>query len=106
MALSLALLIAYFFTGIRAPNIDLFQFLLIYTQINLINWLISIWLQRFHVSWRKESYLLLAGTIISISAWPIYFVAFVNVLFHRKLIYKVTPKGENEIHQHTPLSFF
>jgi hypothetical protein len=106
MALSTALLGLYFAFGIRAANVDLPKFMVIYSFAILSIWLASLWLQRFHISWQDESHLYLAGTIINIAAWPIYFLAFVTALFRHRLTYKVTPKGNNGEPSKTPLGLF
>lgn len=96
MAMSVGLLTLYFAFGIRASNVDPVKFLVIYSFVILSIWLASLWLQRFHITWKNESHLYAAGTIINIAAWPIYFLAFVTALLGRRLTYKVTPKGQED----------
>lgn len=95
MALSILLLSLYFAFGIRAADIDLVKFLGFYSVIILVGWLMSNWLQRYHVYRKKEEELLLAGKIIGIASWPIWFLAFLSILRGKRLNYKVTPKGED-----------
>jgi len=106
MAMSVFLLSLYFAFGLRAANIDLLTFLTFYSFVLLTCWLISVWLQRYNVYPKKEGELLLAGKIINIAAWPIWFIAFISVLIHKRLDYKVTPKGENEVVSKTSLRVF
>ncbi len=107
MALSIMLLTIYFFFGLRTANVDIFQFFASYSVILLITWLMSIWLQRYDIYRKKEGELLLSGKIISIAAWPIWFLAFLNALTGKRLTYKVTPKGEHDTNNKTsPMIFF
>lgn len=96
MALSIVLLSLYFVAGLRAADIDLFKFFLSYSFIVLICWLMSVWLQRFNVARKRFGELQIAGKIISIAAWPVWFLAFLCVITGKKISYKVTPKGEGE----------
>jgi cellulose synthase (UDP-forming) len=94
MALSIVLLSLYFFVGISTMNVDIVSFFIYYPSILVVCWLMSLWLQRYHVEPLLEKGLLLAGKIISIAAWPIYFLAFASALSQKRLTYKVTPKGD------------
>lgn len=95
MALSSLLILLYFTADIRAADIDMFRFLIIYPAILLICWLMSIWLQRYNVKRQNNDELQIAGKLVSIAAWPIWFLAFLCVLVGKQLKYKVTPKGDN-----------
>ena len=106
MALSMILLTVYFITGIRAADIDLFRFFLYYSLIVTICWLMSIWLQRFNVDRKDDGELHLAGKIISIAAWPVWFLASLSVITGKKISYTVTPKGDNESVVRTSLNVF
>ena len=94
-ALSILLIAMYFFSGIRATDIDFVKFITYYFSVIIICWLMSVWYQRYHIGQDKEEELLIPGKIISIAAWPIWFVAFLSALTGRRLSYKVTPKGES-----------
>lgn len=94
MMLGTLLLCLYFFAGIRAANIDALKFSLIYSIVTLSCWLMSLLLQRYNVYKENENQLFLAGKLISIAAWPIWFLGFISVLIGKRLTYKVTPKGE------------
>ncbi|HVT01655.1 MAG TPA: glycosyltransferase family 2 protein [Patescibacteria group bacterium] len=97
MALSVILISLYFFAGLRAANVDLYQFFGFYSLTLIICWLMSIFLQRFNVYRKSEGEMLLAGKLISIAAWPVWFLAFITTITGKKLNYKVTPKGENDV---------
>ncbi len=107
MALSLFLLSLYFFAGWQSANIDLLKFSIVYTFIILVCWLFSVWLQRYNIHRKHEGELLLAGNIISIAAWPVWFLAFLSILTRKRLSYKVTPKGEaGSMTRSSPMVFF
>lgn len=106
MAVSILLLAIYFFTGLRAADIDLVRFFLSYTLIQLMCWLMSVWLQHFHIPREDESKLLLAGMVINIAVWPIWFLAFLCALTQRRLTYKVTPKGDHATKSDDSISVF
>ncbi len=94
MALSIILLSLYFIFGWRTASVDVFQFFTFYSVVLVLSWLMSVWLQRFNTDRHKQGELLLAGKIISIAAWPIWFLAFINVIMGKQIVYKVTPKGK------------
>lgn len=96
MALSLVLLTVYFIFGVQSADINVIAFFTAYSFVMVVCWLMSVWLQHYHVRNKDETGLLLAGKIISIAAWPIWFLAFISVLRGKRLTYKVTPKGEHE----------
>ncbi len=96
MALSIILLNLYFFSGLRAADVDFFRFFVFYSFVLLTSWLMSVWLQHYHIQREDEGSLLLAGSIINVAAWPIWFIAFISVLIRKRLTYKVTPKGEQK----------
>jgi len=106
MALSILLLSFYFVANIRTADVDLIQFFTFYATILLICWLMSLWLQRYNVFRPQEGELLLPGKIISVAAWPVWFLASVCALFRKQLKYKVTPKGEKYAPHKTPLTVF
>lgn len=95
MALSVLLLSLYFLFGVRAADVDVFRFFIFYSFVLTVCWLMSVWMQRFDVHRKKEGQLLLAGKIINIAAWPVWFFASVSLLTGKRLQYKVTPKGED-----------
>lgn len=94
MAVSILLLSLYFIFGVRAADVDVFKFFIAYSIVVLVCWLMSIWLQRFDIHRKNEGQLFLAGKIISVAAWPVWFLAFFSLISGKRLSYKVTPKGE------------
>lgn len=95
----IALITLYFITGIHATSMELAPLLVLYLPLLIIQLLISLWLQRFNIDPKNESGLLLRGRLLTIAAWPIYFLAFVGVVTGRRLTYAVTPKGDQQSEQ-------
>jgi hypothetical protein len=79
--------------GIPSANVGVPSFLQYYLPAILVCELMALWLQRYNVRPRCERGLLLAGRLASLAAWPVYFMAFVEVVTGKRLRYKVTPKG-------------
>lgn len=96
VAVSTALLCLYFFAGVTTANIDVQKFLTFYPLVVLLCWFMSVRLQRYNIHSQRKLEMQVLGRIISIAAWPIYFLAFICVLLRKRLTYKVTPKGEDE----------
>jgi cellulose synthase/poly-beta-1,6-N-acetylglucosamine synthase-like glycosyltransferase len=105
MVLGIGLLSLYFLFGIVPTNFALHSYVLLYFPLLLWQSLVALWLQRFTISPDKESGLLIKGKLISIAAWPVYFMAFIGVLRGKRITYKVTPKGKSD-RSGTPLSVF
>ena len=57
---------------------------------------IFFWLQRFNIDPKKEKGFMIRAKILNLAVWPIYFLAFVSVIFQKRLTYKVTPKGTQQ----------
>lgn len=106
MSLSVVLLSLYFFADLRAADIDLYKFFGFYSLTLLVCWLMSVYLQRFNVYRKREGEVLLSGKIISIAAWPVWFLAFATVVIGKRLNYKVTPKGESGTKSKSSLGVF
>ena len=106
MGMSVLLLLLYFSFGLRAADINLYQFVVSYTVIVLVTWLMSIVMQRYNIYRRPNGEVLFAGGIISIAAWPVYLLAFLSLLTGKRLKYKVTPKGENDTRTNVSLKTF
>ena len=94
MALGTIFISLYFFFGIRAADVDITKFFIGYSGVALVCWLMSVWMQQFDVVKKSEGKLFLAGKIVSIAVWPIWFIASVRSLTGQRMNYKVTPKGE------------
>ncbi len=93
---SILLLSLFFLFGIRTSNVDSFQFFIFYSSVLLVCWLMSVWLLRYSIFRKDNDQLLLAGKVVSIAAWPIWFMGLISVITGKRLNYKVTPKGETE----------
>ena len=87
------LLVAYFVGGVEISRLSLVELLVFGAPLFLIRQVIRLWLQRFTVRPEAERGLMLAGGLVAIAAWPVYFDALVRVVRNRSLSFKVTPKG-------------
>lgn len=67
--------------------------------------LVATWLQRFNVRPKEERGLLLPGKVVSVAAWPIYFMALVGIVRGKRISFKVTPKGYGQ-EMYVPLVVF
>jgi cellulose synthase (UDP-forming) len=92
-AIGIFLISLYFFFGIQSTAMELNTLLILYPSLLIIQLLNFIWLQRFYIDPKKESGFHLRGKLLSMAAWPIYFIAFIGAVLGRKLSYEVTPKG-------------
>jgi len=95
----------YAFFGISTANLDIVRFVQIYAVVLLAAGFMARWIQRFNVRPRIERGFYWAGMIVSIAAWPIFFLALVGAIRGKKLTYKVTPKGDSKTGDHQLLSF-
>jgi cellulose synthase/poly-beta-1,6-N-acetylglucosamine synthase-like glycosyltransferase len=99
------LLTLYFFLDITSANMTLRPILMLYVPILLFQMVFQLWLNRFNIDPKKEKGLMLRGKLLSLAAWPIYFLAFIGVVRGKRLTYVVTPKGDNQTTSRTPLLF-
>lgn len=105
-AIGVLLMSIYFFFGISSADMSSGpSLLLLYAIVVLYQVLFQLWLQRFNVNPKTENGLLLRGKVLAVAAWPIYFIAFVSVMFKLHLTYKVTPKGSSQSGGYVPLLF-
>lgn len=95
MAIGVATVVLSLVLGISAASMSS-RVLLVYAVLVVWQLFVSTWLQRYNVRPERERGLLLAGKILSIAAWPIYFLALVGVLRGKRISFKVTPKGDNQ----------
>lgn len=95
MALGTLFISLYFLFGIRAADVDITKFFIGYTGVLITCWLMSVWMQLYDVNRKSEGKLFLAGKIISIAVWPIWFLASVRSITGQRMSYKVTPKGQD-----------
>lgn len=94
--IGIALMSLFYFAGIRTTNMDLAPLLILYLPLQIWQLVIFLWLQQFNVDPKHESGLLLKGRLLTIAAWPIYFLAFLSVITRKRLTYAVTPKGSHQ----------
>ncbi len=104
--LGIILLTLYFIFGIQSTNFQLLPLFLFYVPLIWVQLIFGLWLQRFTIDPKNESGMLLKGKALSIAAWPIYLLAFFSIITGKKLIYKVTPKGNASTMPVTPISVF
>ncbi len=94
MVLGMLGILLYFLGGIDTATLQMQPFLSSYVPAIVVCGLMGLWLQRFNILPEKEKGIMLAGKIISMAAWPIFFLAFIRVVRGKHLVYKVTPKGK------------
>lgn len=105
-AVGVGLMMLYFFLGINSAAMAVgSSILLFYAILILYQTLFQMWMQRFNITPATENGLLLRGKVLAIAAWPIYFLAFVSVIFKWHLTYKVTPKGSSQSTAYVPMLF-
>lgn len=83
----------YFIFGIEITPMPVVELLVLYLPILIFQQIFFLWLQRFNVDPETEKGFMLRGKLLNWAAWPIYFMAFLGVLFNKRLTYVVTPKG-------------
>jgi cellulose synthase/poly-beta-1,6-N-acetylglucosamine synthase-like glycosyltransferase len=107
MVIGIALLTLYSFFGVSPTDMTLRALLLFYVPLVVWQTVIGLWLQRFNINPQTERGMMLKGKLISIAAWPIYFLAFVGVVRGKRMVFKVTPKGtKTAAITRTPLALF
>lgn len=94
--LGVALISIYFIFGLQSTSMDLGTLLILYIPILAWQLMINLWLQRFNIDRKTESGMLMRGRILTLAAWPIYFIAFISVITGKRLTYAVTPKGKEQ----------
>lgn len=95
-AIGILLLMLYFIFGFQSTSMALKPLLLLYVPLMLFQLLIFFWLQSFYIDPKEERGFLWRGRLLSLAAWPIYFVALIGVLIGKRLTYVVTPKGKEQ----------
>ena len=89
----------FFLFGINATLMPIKPLLAFLLPVLIWQQIISLWLQRYNINPREERGLLLKGKLLSLAAWPVYFMAFLSVFAGKRLGYEVTPKGNAQIHK-------
>lgn len=103
--IGICLLTLYFFFGFTSANMELSPMLMLYVPLILFQILFSLWLQQFNCDPKTESGLHLRARLLSLAAWPIYFLAFVKALRGQHFVYVVTPKGMSQNTSYIPSLF-
>ena len=98
----IAMLTLYFLFGITPTNMTTDPVFLLYVPLLVYQVCFQLWLQRFNTDPKRERGLLLRGRLLSLAAWPIYFLAFVGVMRGERLTYVVTPKGDRRATTYMP----
>ena len=98
-AIGILLLVLFFLFGINATLMPIKPLLAFLLPVLIWQQIISLWLQRYNINPREERGLLLKGKLLSLAAWPVYFMAFLSVFAGKRLGYEVTPKGNAQIHK-------
>jgi cellulose synthase (UDP-forming) len=93
MGVGIVGLVTYFTFGLTTADIEFSVFLSLYLPALAVCGLMALWLQRYNVRPDEEKGWLWAGKVVGIAVWPIFLVAFFEVLSNKRLGYKVTPKG-------------
>jgi cellulose synthase (UDP-forming) len=104
-AIGIVLLTLYFFFGITSASMAFLPLLFLYVPLLIYQQLFQLWIQRFNIQPENEKGFLLRGKVLFISAWPIYFLAFVGALRGKHLTYVVTPKGNEPAGAYQPSLF-
>ncbi len=102
MAAGIALLAAYFFGGLSPARVAPLQVVFWFTPLLVARTIVGLWLQRFNTASNERGWLW-TGRLISIATWPIYLLAAIGVMRGRRLSFKVTPKGDLQDVDHTPM---
>ena len=103
MALGLVLLAGYFYAGLSPARMAPLQVALWFTPLFIARTAVARWLQRFNTASNERGWLW-TGLWVSTITWPIYLLAAVGVLRGKRLSFKVTPKGEQQDVERTPLT--
>ncbi len=104
-AVGIVLLVLYFTCGFTPANMPLLPVLVLYVPLVIYQIIFNLWLQRFNIVPETERGLLLAGRLLALAVWPIYFLAFIGVVRGKRLSYVVTPKGKNQTSIYQPRLF-
>jgi cellulose synthase/poly-beta-1,6-N-acetylglucosamine synthase-like glycosyltransferase len=102
-AVGLVLLVLYFSTGITPADVGLVEMLLWVMPLVVARQLVTSWLQRFNPDPARDRGLHLAGRFMAVVTAPVYLLATIGVLRQKRLVFKVTPKGEGQ-RDRTPIA--
>jgi cellulose synthase/poly-beta-1,6-N-acetylglucosamine synthase-like glycosyltransferase len=99
------LLTLYFFFGFTSANMELKPILMFYVPLIVFQIVFSLWMQRFNCDPKTERGIHIRARLLSLAAWPIYFIAFIKAVQGKRLVYVVTPKGKNQNTAYVPSLF-
>jgi cellulose synthase/poly-beta-1,6-N-acetylglucosamine synthase-like glycosyltransferase len=99
------LLTIYFIFGFSPANMSLWPLFVLYLPLMIYQVLFQSWLQRFNIQPKIENGLMLRGKLLSLAAWPVFFLAFISVVQGKHLSYVVTPKGDAQPSSYKPSLF-
>jgi cellulose synthase/poly-beta-1,6-N-acetylglucosamine synthase-like glycosyltransferase len=99
------LLSLYFIFGLVPANMSLWPIFILYVPLMVYQVIIQSWLQRFNIEPTVERGLMLRGKLLSLAAWPVFFLAFISVIQGKHLSYVVTPKGSTQPSSYKPALF-
>jgi cellulose synthase (UDP-forming) len=102
----IVLLAAFFFGGLQISRMDLIDLIIWGAPLYLARTAIMFWMQQFSVRPKVERGFHVAGRLMAIAVWPIYFLAVVGIIRQRPLAFKVTPKGSGSQNTVGPLTLF
>jgi cellulose synthase (UDP-forming) len=106
LAVGTALLMVYYLSGWTPANLPLRDMLIWYLPLVLWRQVIFFMMQRFTVRPRTERGVYWAGNVVSIAVLPVYFLAFVGVIRNKRMVFKVTAKGDVDAEEQDKLSVF
>jgi cellulose synthase (UDP-forming) len=106
MMLSVLSLGFYFVFGLNPANIQLLTFLKLYVPAVVVCIFMMLWLQQFNIRPKLERGLLLTSIVLDLAAWPVFFMALMGVIRGKRLVYKVTPKGQALQRDHIEFAVF
>jgi cellulose synthase (UDP-forming) len=101
-AAGMALLCGYFLGGVGPADVSLVATLIAIAPLVVMRQAIALWLQRFSPSPSTDKGLHWAGRYLAVVTWPVYFLAAYGVARRRRLVFKVTPKGEDQEYLEPP----
>lgn len=103
--LGIILILLYLVFGFQSTSMDLGSLVISFVPLLIIQLAFFFWLQRFNIVPKEEKGFLIRGKLLNLAAWPVYLVAFIEVVLGKKLMYVVTPKGANQNYETSPLLF-
>ena len=104
-ALGILLITLYCAFGLQITSMPLIPLMVHLAPLIAFQLTAFLWFQKFNIDPDNERGFLWRGRLLSISAWPVYFLAYIGVIVRRRLAYVVTPKGSGQIFSVKPSLF-